>query len=153
MRFFALRLGYKLETSLTRTSDSFPFLRVVDATLFSESPGFSFSGPDCLKRVSSFFLPCHCYEGLVHLTRYFVFGFSGFYIIYFTFCSRSLKNLSPFCMRKTIIIAQLLTCEYERINKNDQLRFVSFVSQKTLFGENFGNMQCFPIFRCHIKAV
>ena len=29
-------------------------------------------------------------------------------------------------MRKTIIIAQLLTCEYERINKNDQLRIVSF---------------------------
>ena len=55
MRFFALRLGYKLETSFTGTSDSFPFLCVVDATLFSESPGFSFSGPDYLKRVSSFF--------------------------------------------------------------------------------------------------
>ena len=55
VRFFALRVGCNLETTSTGTSDSFPFLCVVDATLFSESSGFSFSCLVCLKRVSSFF--------------------------------------------------------------------------------------------------
>ena len=67
-------------------------------------------------------------------------------ILSISFCFRSF--FAPFYMMKTIIIAQLLTCEYERLNKNDQLRFVSLiVSQKLLFGENFGIMQCFPNLR------
>ena len=104
-----------------------------------------------------FFLPCHCYAGLVHLTRYFVFGISGFYNIYISFCSWSLGILSPFCMRKTIIIAQLLTCEYERINKNDQLIFVSFnCLTKWFFGENFGSVFQFSdasLGPCKIRAI
>ena len=36
---------------------------------FSESPGFSFSGP--VEVSFQFLLPCHCSEGLVHLSRYF----------------------------------------------------------------------------------
>ena len=55
VRFFILKLENNLDTSFTGTSDSFPFLCVVDATLFSESLGFSFSSLDCLKRVSSLF--------------------------------------------------------------------------------------------------
>ena len=53
--FFTLTLVYNLGTSFTGTSDSVPFLCVVDAILFCESSSFSFSCLDCLKRVSRFF--------------------------------------------------------------------------------------------------
>ena len=77
-----------------------------------------------------FLLPRHCYEGFVHLTRHLVFGISGFCI---TFCSRSFWISSPFCMRKTIIIPQLLTCKEERMKKYGQLRFVFNCLEKNDF--------------------
>ena len=47
------RVGYNLETASSGTSDSFPFLDVVDATLFLNHRGFL--SLDCLKGVSSIF--------------------------------------------------------------------------------------------------
>ena len=89
VRFFALRLGYKLETSLTGTSDFFPFLCVVDATLFFWITKFFFFRSRLFEESFQFLLPCHCYEGLVHLTRYFILSILLFVPGAWGFCLHS----------------------------------------------------------------